>query len=34
MIEPLIFTEQRLFPRMLDVFLTLVAWLGFLLADL
>ncbi|MEH5011508.1 poly-beta-1,6-N-acetyl-D-glucosamine biosynthesis protein PgaD [Phytobacter diazotrophicus] len=29
MIEPLIFTEQRLFPRMLDVFLTLVAWLGF-----
>ncbi|QGU11027.1 poly-beta-1,6-N-acetyl-D-glucosamine biosynthesis protein PgaD [Leclercia sp. J807] len=29
MIQPLIFTEQRLFPRMLDCLLTIVAWLGF-----
>lgn len=29
MIQPLIFTEQRLFPRALDVVLTLIAWLGF-----
>ncbi|HCN97402.1 MAG TPA: poly-beta-1,6-N-acetyl-D-glucosamine biosynthesis protein PgaD, partial [Leclercia sp.] len=29
MIQPLIFTEQRLFPRALDSLLTIVAWLGF-----
>jgi len=29
MIQPLIFTEQRLFPRALDLLLTIVAWLGF-----
>lgn len=29
MIQPLIFTEQRLFPRTLDALLTLIAWLGF-----
>lgn len=29
MIQPLIFTEQQLFPRMLDALLTIVAWLGF-----
>lgn len=27
--EPLIFTEQRVFPRVMDAVLTLVAWLGF-----
>ena len=29
MIQPLIFTEQRLFPRALDLLLTIIAWLGF-----
>lgn len=29
MIQPLIFTEQRLLPRTLDSLLTIVAWLGF-----
>ncbi|WP_333849462.1 poly-beta-1,6-N-acetyl-D-glucosamine biosynthesis protein PgaD [Leclercia sp.] len=29
MIQPLIFTEQRLFPRAMDSLLTIVAWLGF-----
>ncbi|WP_435930281.1 poly-beta-1,6-N-acetyl-D-glucosamine biosynthesis protein PgaD [Dryocola sp. BD613] len=27
--QPLIFTELRLFPRLIDMFLTLVAWVGF-----
>lgn len=27
--QPLIFTEQRLLPRLLDAALTVVAWLGF-----
>jgi len=27
--QPLIFTEQRVFPRVMDVVLTLMAWAGF-----
>lgn len=27
--QPLIFTEQRVFPRLMDVLLTLIAWAGF-----
>lgn len=27
--QPLIFTERRLLPRIIDVLLTLIAWLGF-----
>ena len=27
--HPLIFTERRLLPRLLDIFLTLIAWAGF-----
>lgn len=30
MSQPLIFTEQRLLPRIIDVLLTLFAWVGFL----
>lgn len=29
MSQPLIFTERRLLPRIIDVLLTLIAWLGF-----
>lgn len=29
MSQPLIFTEQRLLPRVIDVILTLIAWIGF-----
>lgn len=29
MTHPLIFTEQRLLPRVADIFLTIIAWLGF-----
>ena len=28
--QPLIFTERRLLPRIIDVLLTLIAWVGFL----
>lgn len=28
--QPLIFTEQRLLPRLVDIVLTLIAWAGFL----
>lgn len=28
--QPLIFTERRLLPRVIDVVLTLIAWIGFL----
>ncbi|MCS2163926.1 poly-beta-1,6-N-acetyl-D-glucosamine biosynthesis protein PgaD [Scandinavium sp. H11S7] len=28
--QPLIFTERRLLPRLMDIFLTVIAWAGFL----
>ncbi|PHM63643.1 poly-beta-1,6-N-acetyl-D-glucosamine biosynthesis protein PgaD [Xenorhabdus ishibashii] len=28
--EPLIFTEQRLWPRIIDILLTILAWVGFI----
>ncbi|MBD1226208.1 poly-beta-1,6-N-acetyl-D-glucosamine biosynthesis protein PgaD [Xenorhabdus griffiniae] len=28
--EPLIFTEQRLWPRLIDILLTVLAWVGFI----
>lgn len=28
--EPLIFTEQRLWPRLIDILLTILAWVGFI----
>ncbi|CCW29389.1 HmsS, Haemin storage system protein S [Xenorhabdus nematophila F1] len=28
--EPLIFTEQRLSPRLIDIILTILAWIGFI----
>ncbi|MBC8950996.1 MULTISPECIES: poly-beta-1,6-N-acetyl-D-glucosamine biosynthesis protein PgaD [Xenorhabdus] len=28
--EPLIFTEQRLWPRLIDILLTILAWAGFI----
>jgi biofilm PGA synthesis protein PgaD len=30
MSQPLIFTERRLLPRIIDVLLTIFAWVGFL----
>lgn len=30
MSQPLIFTEQRLLPRVIDVLLTIFAWIAFL----